>query len=401
MAWQDLTLPTDEASITAAILAGLAARLDGWTPNEGAPEVALAEEFAHWIDITNQLAIASSQLQVAGVAGTFGFAPIAAVSSNLPAVTLTLQLPPSAGTGTFTQPMTVPAGLMIAIDQQAFTLPADITSPVTFTQVTTGPSTGYWQGTMSAAFAAVVSGNASNGGTPGEQATLLTASPTVIAATLTAAATGGVDAETLTQFLARFVTYVATLRPGGVRASELAALAATLPGVQRAFAVDLYDPAHPATPTELTVTIIPVDAAGAPVSSAIKSSIETYLESIREVNFVFHVIDPTYTDLAIAVEVALLTGADAVVVTAAVTAAITAMIDPASWGTTGTDPKSWTERTVVQPLDIAVVVGKVPGVGSITSVTVNGGTAAVTIGGPGALPSPVQAGGSTIDVTVG
>lgn len=44
MPWEPLPLETDPDAVTARILAGLAARMPGWTAYEGAPEVALAEE---------------------------------------------------------------------------------------------------------------------------------------------------------------------------------------------------------------------------------------------------------------------------------------------------------------------------------------------------------------------
>jgi hypothetical protein len=395
MAFDPITIDADADTITADILTGLATRIPGWLPNEGAPEVALAEEFALQIAATNALALASTQLAAAGVATAFGFAPIEAAKATLPGVQLTLSLPASAGTAPFTQAMAVLRGFTIAVSDVAFTLANDATALVNFTAATDGS----WHGTMSVDLIAVDAGAAGNVNA-GATATVISATLTVIAATVINAGIGGTDAESIAAFLARFTAWAATLRPGGVLASDVAALATTITGVQRALALDMYNPAAPTVPAEKTITVIAVDAAGAVLTGGKKAELTTLLESTREVNFIFHLIDPTYTNVALNVTIARDSAYTTTAVHDAALAALTALISPANWGTVSGDITTWSERDSLSSFDVSAVLGRVAGVASITAISINGSSTAASLTGPGALPSPLGASGSTITVTV-
>lgn len=395
MAFTPIVLDSDATTITADILAGLTTRMPGWLPNEGAPEVALAEEFALQIAATNDLALVSTQLAAAGVATAFGFSPYVAVAATLPGVQLTLSLPASTSTVPFTQAMAVPRGFTIAVGDVAFTLSVDATALVNFTAAADGS----WQGTMSINMVAVDAGSAGNIAA-GSLATVVSATMTVVHATIINAATGGSDAETVAAFLNRFIAWAATLRPGGVLVADITALATTVSGVQRALGKDQYNPAAPTVPAEKTITVIPVNASGALLTAGQKTALAAQFAATREVNFVFNIIDPTYTNIALSVTVTRDSSYSSAAIQAAAVAALTALIDPAKWGTVSGDLHTWSEKTTLTSFDVSAALGRVPGVTAITAVSINGSPTSATLTGPGALPSPLGASGSTIIVTV-
>ncbi|MGX9348164.1 baseplate J/gp47 family protein [Microbacterium sp. KNMS] len=384
MPWEPLPLPVDHKQIGTSILSGIAARIPGWLPTEGAPEVALAEEIAFQLAEVNAAAVHAADYAAAGVAAAFGFEPIAGTKAVLPSVKLTAQLPPSAGTEPFSRAVTVPAGFTIAVNGQAFVVPAQVQRVAAFTQVAAGESAGYWRGDVTVDFLAYDAGDEWNVGGAGVPASIQTVSPVFVSATLTAAATGGEGAETLPAFLSRFTAWLATLKPGGVRAADLARFAGTVPGVRRALALDRYDPANPSVPADRTVTLIPVNAAGGNLAAFEVDRLRAAIEDIREVGFVVNIINPTRTAVAVNVTVTAAATHEPAGVQAAVAEAVTAALSPAAWGSGG-DPSQWVETTVLRTLDVAIVVANVPGVAAIDVITLNGGTADVALAGPGAL----------------
>lgn len=221
MAWTPLPVETDEDAVVARILDALAARLPGWVPVEGAPEVALAEEIGRETAATNARAGAAVELAFAGIGETvFGLASILGAQATM-LVDLTVT---AAGD-------VVPAGfIVVGVNpdgvEVAFELPEQVTATGTVVQVL-----------MRARDVGALSN-----GVPAGPLTVVTSTSTVSAAAAAAPSTGGVDAESLTAYLGRLVDYIATLRPGGVRGGDLAILARNVTGVHRALGVDNYDP---------------------------------------------------------------------------------------------------------------------------------------------------------------
>lgn len=385
MAWTPLPLPIDEAEIIRSVLTGLATRLPGWAPSEGSVEVALAEEFGVQAAVVNRAAVRATNYAAAGVATALGFEPVEGTRAVLPAVRLTAQYPPSSGTEPFSRAVTVPAGFTIAVDGLAFIVPQQITRVVDFTATTAEGFVGYWRGSLEVDFLAADVGDAWNLGKAGDSASIQTVSPVIIAAALTSPSAGGEGAETIDAFLARFVAWMGTLRPGGVRAEDLATFASTVPGTRRALALDRYDPADPGTPADRTVTIIPVAPTGEDLASFEKTRLQDALERIREVGFVFHIIDPTRTTVSVDVTVTPAATFEAAEVEQATRDALAAALSPAAWGTTDGDPATWTERDMLRVLDIAVIAATVPGVVAIPDITINGASDDVALAGPGAL----------------
>ncbi|MBZ5736504.1 baseplate J/gp47 family protein [Nocardioides sp. TRM66260-LWL] len=362
-------IDTDPDAVIVEVLDAMADRMPGWVADESAPEVVLAEEIGRELAATNQLAVDSVTAAFAAFGETvFGVPAIPAASATIP-VTVTVT---AAGD-------TLPAGftvLGVGADGRdvAFNLPAAVTASSTSVTVT---------------LVAATPGTAGNG-VPAGPLTIATATATALSATATAESTGGVDEEPILTYLDRLVAYTSSLRPGGVRAADVAALARTVPGVDRALALDLYDPATPATPAERTVTVVPITATNTPVAAGISDQVLALLGQYREVNFRFFAAAPTYTNLTIAYTAVAETGASPTAVQAAIAAAVTKWL--LAWGTTPGDPDAWVNTPTVRFLDLARVVGSADGVAYIASLTLNGGTSDVTLSGAAPLPAPIGAG---------
>jgi hypothetical protein len=360
-------LDTDEDVVTERILSGLTDRLDGWEAYEGAPEVALAEELGRETAVLNQAMIDILDLAVAGMGETaFGFPAFQGALAQIP-VDIEVN---AAGT-------IIPAGFTVYGlndngDEIAFELLEDVGAPTT---------------TVATTMTATEVGDFSNG-IPAGELTIVTATTNVVTVTATGPSANGADAELIEDYLDRLADYLGTLRPGGVTASDLAALARSVPGVHRAIAVDLYDPAAPLVPAERTATVFAVDDTGHPIAAPVATQLQAVLEAAREVNFVIHVEDPTYTPIEIGYDVLAKDGADPVVVKADIDTALAGMI--ASWGSTTDDDQAWIEKLQVRILDLVRVIGTVDGAAIINTLTIDGIAGDATLDGPAALPAPLD-----------
>lgn len=381
MAWEPPELVDDEDAVTGRILDGLQARLPGWTPHEGAPEVALAEEIGRETAATNAAAVAAVETAVAGIGSTVFAVPYSLATTASISVTLTVT---SAG-------VTVPQDFMVVGTNP---LGEDVSFVLLAPVTTTGT-------TQAVTMHAAEAGSFGNGVPIGDLA-IVTATATVISAAATSASSGGSDDEALTTYLNRLVSQLSVLRPGGVLAADMAALARTVPGVTRALGIDNYDAVSEAGGVEKTVTVFVVDEAGEPVSSEIKADVQDALEAVREPGFVIYVEDPTYTAIDVVYDVIADAGADPMEVANAIEADVLAYLDPARWGSTSDDDTAWQATDVVRLFDIAATIGRVTGVAAIVSVTLNGVAADVALDGPAALPAPADAvDPTTVSGTVG
>lgn len=145
------------------------------------------------------------------------------------------------------------------------------------------------------------------------------------------------------------------------------------------------------------VTVVPVDIDGNPLSSLLMTALQTYLDGLRETNFVVTVIPPTYTAVAVVAQVVAQPTASATAVQAAVEAALNMYLSPATWAGGSNQPPQWLADFTVFYLNVAAVIGNVPGVQSITTLTLNGGTSDVALVGTAALPLPTV----SVNVTAG
>jgi Baseplate J-like protein len=144
------------------------------------------------------------------------------------------------------------------------------------------------------------------------------------------------------------------------------------------------------TNQQRTVGVAVVDVDGQPLSAGVKASVVAYLESLREINFVVSVFDPTYTVVNVSFTISVYPTYVAETVRLAAVQAVTDYLSPKNWGLDPADTTStsWTNDTTVRYLEVATLLNNVPGVHLVTALTVNGGVVDVALAGTVALPEP-------------
>lgn len=375
MPWEPPDLDPDEDATTDAIFEGMETAMPGWEPIDGSPETALAEEIGRETALQKQLLVLFTELAVAGIGETvFNFPAYQGDTATI-AVDLTVT-----GAGAVIPAGFTVVGLTADENEVAFEVPTEVIAAGAVVPVV-----------MTAAVAGAVGNDV-----PAGELVIVTATATVITAVATSPSAGGADPEAIEDYLDRLVDRLSVLRPGGVLGADMAALARTVPGVARALGVDNYDLPSGNAAAEKTVTVYVIDETGAAVDAGIKADVHDVLEATREPGFVIYVGDPTYTAVDVDYDVVADPGTDHAQVADAIAAAVLAFLSPATWGTTATDDTAWQPINVVRLFDVAGVIGNVPGVSSVTTVTLNGATADVNL--PGRAPLP--AAGSTMTGTV-
>lgn len=242
---------------------------------------------------------------------------------------------------------------------------------------------------------------------PGEDGNELTADPTMVDAlsyvsgiVLTAPTSGGLEAEDPLAYLSRLTDELKTFSESAILARDVAIIARSVAGVQRAAALDNYlpgtdDPDNPATwDTEKACAVAVHDAAGAACSAPVKAEVDSLLQSKREVNFIFNVIDPTFTPIDVRFHVVMQTGFDQATGEANVIAAIRDFLSPAQWGQSPVgDASSWVNRRTAYYQDLVTVLNNQEGVDRYSNLewrkgAVAYGTGDITLSGAAALPQP-------------
>jgi hypothetical protein len=237
---------------------------------------------------------------------------------------------------------------------------------------------------------------------PGEAANGLTGVGTLVDTlafvddvTIVGSTAGGVDAETDDEYLARLTDELTLMAPRPIVPEDFEILARNIAGVDRAVAVDGYDPHTDTYDNERTISVAAVDEDGEAVSNDTQAEIEAYLEARREVNFEVHSIDPVYTTIDVVASVVILPGFDSATVLDMVEAALNDYLDPANWGRAqsgdGRFSRPWINTTTVGYLNIARTVLMVEGVAFIDTLTVEGGTTDVDLSGD---PAPLTRAGT-------
>lgn len=203
-----------------------------------------------------------------------------------------------------------------------------------------------------------------------------------------AATSGGVDLEDDVSYLGRLRDEMTLLTPRFVLASDAAVLARRIPGVHRALGIDNYNPADQTFNNEKMVTVAVVSEQGTALSAPIKAQVDAYLQAMRELNFIVHVVDPTFTAIAVDFTVVALPGYDLVDLDTRATAAVAAYLSPATWAGGGDEPPTWQKnRNVVRYLEVAEVLNRVEGVDYVSVLTINGGGVNVALAGVAPLPT--------------
>lgn len=380
----NVPIEVDPDAIAQVVFDYLETSLPGYTPSPGNLDVILTEAFA---------AIAAENREVASDVPR---SILRYVGANLHGILPTAEAPATA-TATFTvrdtAGYTIPAGTAVTIAatgdrDYVFLVDGDVA-------IAPGASA---TGAGEVVLIAETAGSEPNGA-PGP-VELVDALDYVASIALVSGPSGGVDAEPDEDYLARLVGELRLLAPRPILADDFAVLAHRVPGVERAVALDGYDPGTGTSNNERTVTVAVTDAAGDPLAAPVRAEVDALLQAEREVNFVVNVIDPTYTTLDVTFTVRALPFYDAAEVEASAESAVADYLSPATWGTptergalgdTVTAGLTWRNAPVVRYLELAEAINGAAGVDYIEALTfglAGGalGTADVTMTGPAPLP---------------
>jgi uncharacterized phage protein gp47/JayE len=208
--------------------------------------------------------------------------------------------------------------------------------------------------------------------------------------TLVGSTIGGQDAEQDAVYLDRYTRRLRRLSFGIVLPADVAEAAQEVAGVDRVLVIDNFIP--PSTSgVAAALTVVPIDSAGANVSSGVKTAIVAALAAGREQGFTFSTMDPVRTNIAVTFTATALPGFTTTSVKAAGEAAVAAYLSPANWGQPpGGDQRAWVEDTTVRFGELYAVLNNAAGLDHVTTLTVTPpGTANTnaTLTGPGALPN--------------
>jgi hypothetical protein len=263
---------------------------------------------------------------------------------------------------------TVPAGTQVGVRNAA----GDLVPFVTTIDTTIPP------GSTTTAAGAVVLQAATPGidssglGGNGVAATLLDTLAYVASVVLTAVTSGGVDAETASEYNDRLSTQLQLLTNRPILANDFAILAQQVPGVFRALALDGYNPADQTSNNQRMIAVAAVDEQGNAVSSTVKGQVDALLQANREVNFIVNLIDPTYTTIQVAVTVKSLSNIDPTLLSQNVTAVIQNYLSPATWGRDAgsQDPQTWIQTGVLRYNELITAISNIGGVDYVVDLQI-------------------------------
>lgn len=332
-------------------------KIPSWEPSEGQLDVWMIETIASEAADIGTLAsqVPLSIFRYFG-ANLMGIQPIDATSAT---TTIKFNLSDVLG-------HTIPAGSQVGIRN----ITGDLIAFITLNElvIPAGSDEG------NAVISAIIPGAAASGlGTISGPVELIDVFSWVDNITQYTVTTGGLDAESDDTYLSRLALELQTMAPRPILPRDFAILARNVPGVQRAVAIDGYNPDDETDDNERMVTIVALDSSGNPVSSDIKTDISDYLEQLREINFVVNMMDAVIIQIDITAVYTILSGYNSGDVADRVSSAINGYIDPATWGIDSTDdpndPITFINRDTIYYLELATVINNVVGVDRITTLT--------------------------------
>ena len=351
----------------------------GWEPSEAQLEV--------WI--VKSLALAVSDLmQITTDVAAEIFAYFGETIMNLPRTEAITATADTTWTTIDNSSYLIPAGTLVSI--------ANGLDTVTFETISEVTSTG---GTASVPVRAVDAGSAAND--LNGSVALIDSLAFVNTITLDAPTAGGINQESMDEYLPRLVELLQLMSPRPILPKHFEVLARQY-GAYRAVAVEGLDPDANTTGNELTMTVAVMDEdgdvlpAGTSSAFATKAFIKAQLEAQLMANSVLFIIDPTYTNIDVTSTIVSQSGYDHAAVVDAVEAALADYFKPINWGRilgTGQQTTTWENTTTVRYLEIAEVINRVPGVKYISALTFKKtggslGTSDVTISGHVPLTRP-------------
>lgn len=378
-----LDVDTDPDDLAELAFEYMQTLVPGWDPAIADAETWLIEAFAR---IASEVRDATGAVPAAifrSFGKLAGVPPIDAVAAEA-VVTIT---------ATDALGYTIPVDTQIGLRDDAGTLHAF----TTVDEVTIDPGDTTATGV---ALVAALEGSEPNGANA--SAEMIDALAYVASVAVTSSPSGGTDAETNEEYLNRLSSELRLLTPRPILPNDFAVLARRVDGIERATAIDLYDPSDPLVDTERTVSVAVHGADGALAGSGPKGEVDTLLQALREVNFQVFVIDPDFTEIDVTFEIIVADGFVEADTLALAVEAITEALSPGNWGQpqdgTGEAP-GWENEPLVRRDDLVGVLYRVDGVRHVTSLTLaeGGGSLAttdVTMTGAAPLPQPGDINGS-------
>lgn len=360
---------TDQEIVSTA-LAATQLNIPGWVPREGNTEVVIMEslalEISEGIIAVNRIpgAVVQAILLLAGVDRDFGAAPVASA---------TFTLGDNLG-------HTIPGGTRLY-------LPLDDGSTVTFLVDHVGLDIPPGSSTGTVTIIGDIFTASANGIAAGTALLMADPVPFIEGVVLATTVADGRDRETDEEWRDRGVARLSRLSDALVLPRHFEAAALERPEVERALAIDLYDPAQVGNPGDHPghITVAVLGENGAPLSTEAKDAIEQALEAAAVAVLDVHVVDVVIDTVSFAIQIHLLPGFVSASVTTAVQDAIAAYVDPLTW--------NW--GSVIRLNEIIALVDRVDGVDYVGTVTIDGVAGNYTLTGAATLPKA-----GTVTVTV-
>jgi hypothetical protein len=217
-------------------------------------------------------------------------------------------------------------------------------------------------------------------GSVGGPVTLLDTLAFVTGVVQTDITTGGVDAETSTDYNNRLAHHLHLLSTRPILPDDFANLALETVGVYRAIAIDGFNPADSSTGNARMIAVSAIDINGNNLDGATKSALQATLQANREVNFIVNVIDPNRTAVDVTFAAISVLNYDPAQVQADAIAAVQNYLSPATWGQAPfvDNPQTWVQIDKVYYFEMVQAISNVQGVDRLVSLTmaVHGGTLA-------------------------
>jgi hypothetical protein len=224
---------------------------------------------------------------------------------------------------------------------------------------------------------AVQAGLAGSGlGGVGVAATLLDTLDFVLSVVTTDISTGGVDAETSTEYMDRLVRRLRRLSTRPILPDDFANMALDVVGIYRAVAIDGYDPSDDTSGHERTIALAGVDELGNDLDGAHKADLAALIAANREATFVVNIMDANRTSIDVDFDAIAVLGFDAATVQANAIAAIENYLNPANWGhdprfTDSAALQTWVQIDKVYYFEMAQLISNIEGIDRITALTIN------------------------------
>jgi hypothetical protein len=360
---------TDQDIVNTAI-AATQLNIPGWVPREGNTEVLVFEgvalEVSEAIVAVNRVpgAVVQAILLLAAVDRDFGAAPIASAEFTVGD----------------TLGHTIPAGTRLY-------LPLDDGSTVVFLVEDPGVDIPPGSSTGTTSIIGDIFTASANGIASGTQLLMADPVPYVENVELVSAVADGRDRESDNEWRDRGVARLSRLSDALVLPRHFEAATLERPEVERALAIDLYDPTQIGVPGDHAghITVAVLGENGAALSTEAKDAIEQALEASAVAVLDVHVVDITIDTVPFDIEVSIKPGFTSGSVQDAVEDAVAAYVDPLTW--------QW--GSVIRVNEMISLVDQVDGVDYVVSVEIDGVAADYTVSGAATLPKA-----GTVTVTI-